>query len=42
MEAISTLGQERGFVTSQELLQGLPTEDLSREQVEGFLMDVQE
>ena len=42
MEAISALGQERGFVTSQELLQGLPMEDLSREQVEGFLMDVQE
>src|SRR3990170_6043098 len=42
MEAISAQGQERGFVTSQDLLQGLPTEDLSREQVEGFLMDVQE
>jgi len=42
MEAISARGQERGFVTSQELLQGLPMEDLSREQVEGFLMDVQE
>src|SRR3972149_11675557 len=42
MEAISAQGQERGFVPSQALLQGLPTEDLSREQVEGFLMDVQE
>jgi RNA polymerase primary sigma factor len=42
MEALSARGQERGFVTSQDLLQGLPTEDLSREQVEGFLRDVQE
>jgi len=40
--AISARGHERGFVTSQELLQGLPMEDLSREQVESFLMDVQE
>jgi RNA polymerase primary sigma factor len=42
MEAISARGQERGFVTSQDLLQGLPMEGLSREQVEGFLTDVQE
>jgi RNA polymerase primary sigma factor len=42
MEAISAQGRERGFVTSQDLLQGLPVEDLSPEQVEGFLMDVQE
>ena len=42
MEAISAQGRERGFVTSQDLLQGLPGEDLSPEQVEGFLMDVQE
>jgi len=41
MEAISAQGRERGFVTSQDLLQGLPVEDLSPEQVEGFLMDVQ-
>jgi RNA polymerase primary sigma factor len=42
VEAISAQGRERGFVTSQDLLQGLPVEDLSPEQVEGFLMDVQE
>jgi len=42
MEAISAQGRERGFVTSQDLLQGLPVEDLSPEQVEGFLRDVQE
>ena len=42
MEAISAQGRERGFVTSQDLLQGLPVEDLSPEQVEGFLIDVQE
>ena len=42
MEAISSRGQERGFVTSKDLLQGLAMEELSREQVEGFLMDVQE
>ncbi len=42
MEAISAQGRERGFVTSQDLLQGLPVEDLGPEQVEGFLKDVQE
>jgi len=42
MEAISAQGRERGFVTSQDLLQGLPVEDLSPQQVEGFLVDVQE
>jgi hypothetical protein len=42
MEAISAQGRERGFVTSQDLFQGLPGEDLSPEQVEGFLIDVQE
>ena len=42
MEAISAQGRERGFVTSQDLVQGLPVEDLSPEQVEGFLIDVQE
>src|SRR2546427_11487672 len=41
-EAISAQGRERGFVNSQDLLQRLPVEDLSPEQVEGFLMDVQE
>jgi len=34
-------GRERGFVTSQDLLQGLAVEDPSTEQVEGFLTNVQ-
>jgi RNA polymerase primary sigma factor len=42
MEAIATQGRDRGFVTSRDLLRGLSVEDLSPEQVEGFLMDVQE
>jgi len=42
MEAISAQGRERGFVTSQDIVQRLPVEDLSPEQVEGFLVDVQE
>ncbi len=42
MEAISAQARERGFLTSQDLLEGLSVEDLSAEQVEGFLRDVQE
>ena len=42
MEAISAQGRERGFVTSQDLVQGLPVDELSPEQVEGFLIDVQD
>ena len=42
MEAIAAQGRERGFVTSTDLLQGLSAEDLGPEQVEAFLMDVQE
>jgi RNA polymerase primary sigma factor len=42
MEAIAAQGRDRGFVTSADLLQGLSAEDLSPEQVEAFLMDVQE
>jgi RNA polymerase primary sigma factor len=42
IEAIAAQGRERGFVTSTELVQGLSAEDLSPEQVEAFLMDVQE
>jgi len=42
MEAISAQGQERGFVTSQDIVERLTVEDLSPEQVEGFLIDVQE
>jgi RNA polymerase primary sigma factor len=42
MEAIAAQVRERGFVTSRDLLQGLSVEDLGPEQVEAFLMDVQE
>jgi RNA polymerase primary sigma factor len=42
MEAIAAQGRERGFVSSRDLLQGLSVEDLGPEQVESFLMDVQE
>jgi hypothetical protein len=42
MEAIAAQGRERGFVASRDLVQGLSAEDLSPEQVEAFLMDVQE
>jgi hypothetical protein len=42
MEAIAAQGRERGFVSSTDLLEGLSAEDLSPEQVEAFLMDVQE
>jgi RNA polymerase primary sigma factor len=42
MEAIAAQGRERGFVSSGDLLQGLSVEDLSPEQVDAFLMDVQE
>jgi DNA-directed RNA polymerase sigma subunit (sigma70/sigma32) len=42
MEAIAAQGRERGFVTSTDLLRGLSAEDLGPEQVEAFLMDVQE
>jgi hypothetical protein len=41
MEAIAAQGRERGFVTSGDVLQGLSAEDLSPEQVEAFLKDVQ-
>jgi Sigma-70 factor, region 1.1/Sigma-70 factor, region 1.2 len=42
MEAIAAQGREHGFVTSSDLLQGLPAEDLGSDQVEAFLMDVQD
>ena len=35
-------GRERGFVTSEELLEGLPVEDLAPEQLEDFLTQVEE
>lgn len=40
-EAIAARGRERGFVTSQELLEGLPA-DLSSEQTEGYLTHVED
>src|ERR671924_400609 len=42
MEAIVARGRERGFVTSEDLLEGLPVEDLTPEQVEDFLTQIEE
>jgi RNA polymerase primary sigma factor len=41
-EAIAARGRERGFVTSEDLLEGLPVEDLSPEQVEEFLTQIED
>jgi RNA polymerase primary sigma factor len=42
-EAIAARGRERGgFVTSEDLLEGLPVEDLSPEQLEEFLTQVED
>jgi RNA polymerase primary sigma factor len=41
-ETIAARGRERGFVTSEDLLEGLPMEDLTPEQVEDFLTQVEE
>jgi RNA polymerase primary sigma factor len=41
-EAIAALGRERGFITSEELLNGVPELDLSPQQIEEFLADVQD
>ena len=41
-EAILGRGRERGFVTSDELVEGLPDEDLTPEQIEEFLTGVEE
>ena len=41
-ELIVARGRERGFVTSEDLLEGLPVEDLSPEQVEDFLTQIEE
>lgn len=40
-EAIAARGRERGFVTSEELLEGLPA-DLSSEQTEDYLTYVED
>ena len=41
-ETITAKGRERGFVTSEELLEGIPVEDFTPEQVEDFLTQVEE
>jgi RNA polymerase primary sigma factor len=41
-EAIAALGRERGFITSEELLNGVPELDLSPQQIEEFLADVED
>ena len=41
-EAVAARGRERGFVTSDEMLEGLPLDDLTPEQVEDFLTQVEE
>ena len=42
VEAIAARGRERGFVSSRDLVQGLPVEDLTPQQIETFLGDVEE
>ncbi len=41
-EAIAARGRERGFVTSEDLLESVPVEDFSPEQVEEFLTAVED
>jgi RNA polymerase primary sigma factor len=41
-EAIAARGRERGFVTSEDLLEAVPVDDFTPEQVEEFLTQVQE
>ncbi len=41
-EVITQRGRERGFVTSDDLLEGLPVDDLRPEQVEEFLTHIEE
>jgi RNA polymerase primary sigma factor len=41
-EVVVARGRERGFVTSDDLLEGLPVEDLTPEQVEDFLAQIEE
>jgi RNA polymerase primary sigma factor len=41
-EAIAARGRERGFVTSDDLLEAVPVEDFTPEQVEDFLTQVEE
>src|SRR4249920_684167 len=41
-EAITAKGRERGFVTSEDLLEAVPVDDFTPEQVEEFLTQVQD
>jgi RNA polymerase primary sigma factor len=41
-EAITARGRERGFVTSEDLLESVPVDDFTPEQVEEFLTQVEE
>jgi RNA polymerase primary sigma factor len=41
-EVITARGRERGFVTSEDLLESVPVEDFTPEQVEEFLTQVEE
>src|SRR5918911_4193116 len=41
-EAITARGRERGFVTSEDLLESVPVDDFTPEQVEDFLTQVEE
>jgi RNA polymerase primary sigma factor len=41
-ELIVARGRERGFVTSEDLVEGLPVDDLSPSQVEDFLTQIEE
>jgi RNA polymerase primary sigma factor len=41
-ELISARGRERGFVTSEDLLESFPVEDLTPEQIEDFLTQIEE
>ena len=41
-ETITAKGRERGFVTSEDLLEAVPVDDFTPEQVEEFLTQVEE
>src|SRR5712691_1731471 len=41
-ETITAKGRERGFVTSEDLLEAVPVDDFTPEQVEEFLTQIQE
>jgi len=41
-EAITARGRERGFVTSEDLLESVPVDDFTPEQLEEFLTQVEE